>query len=277
MTRLHARTAQVITARASTEFVRSPGLPQLELRRSAQDRTCYRPHTHERFSVGIIDSGSTQFSSAVGDPVRLVPRDVILIPAGFVHACNPDSGRWEYRMIHADEAWLAALAPDTAEHLVSGIRVVRHAPAVLRFAEVSVLLSEKADPDRVASAFRAGLDECVRVRPAHLFAPDDHSELLAVLQPVLEKLGEEEANPALDELAALAGMDRYQLIRAMKRTTGFSPLAWRQNDRVIRGREMLRAGTSVVDTAIALGFVDQSHFHRVFRAHVAAPPGAYRG
>ncbi|GAA4388106.1 MULTISPECIES: helix-turn-helix domain-containing protein [Brevibacterium] len=40
---------------------------------------------------------------------------------------------------------------------------------------------------------------------------------------------------------------------------------------------MLRAGTSVVETAIALGFVDQSHFHRVFRAHVAALPGAYRG
>ncbi|GAA4388101.1 AraC family ligand binding domain-containing protein [Brevibacterium sp. NPDC049920] len=75
--------------------------------------------THERFSVGIIDSGSTLFSGAVGDPVRLVPGDVILIPAGFVHACNPDGGRWEYRMIHADEAWLAALVPDDHSELLA--------------------------------------------------------------------------------------------------------------------------------------------------------------
>ncbi|MCX0276456.1 AraC family ligand binding domain-containing protein [Brevibacterium sp. CS2] len=113
------RTARVTTTRAGTEFLRSPGLPQLEFRRPAQDRSCYQPHAHERFSVGIIDSGSTLFSGAVGDPVRLVPGDVILIPAGFVHACNPDGGRWEYRMIHADEAWLAALVPDDHSELLA--------------------------------------------------------------------------------------------------------------------------------------------------------------
>lgn len=71
-------------------------------------------------------------------------------------------------------------------------------------------------------------------------------------------------------------MDRFQLIREMKRATGLSPLAWRQNTRVLEARRRLRAGERIADTAHSLGFVDQSHFHRVFQAHVAASPGAYR-
>ncbi|HWV76460.1 MAG TPA: helix-turn-helix domain-containing protein [Isoptericola sp.] len=50
----------------------------------------------------------------------------------------------------------------------------------------------------------------------------------------------------------------------------------RHNDRVTAARAMLRAGRPLAETAYELGFADQSHFHRVFRAHVAATPGVYR-
>ena len=84
------------------------------------------------------------------------------------------------------------------------------------------------------------------------------------------------AASALAELGALVGMSTHQLVRAMKRATGLAPLAWRQNARIVHARHLLRDGVPIADAAHELGFTDQSHFHRVFQAHVAAPPGAYR-
>ncbi|MCQ9368653.1 helix-turn-helix domain-containing protein [Brevibacterium sp. 50QC2O2] len=49
------------------------------------------------------------------------------------------------------------------------------------------------------------------------------------------------AAPAAD-LAALVGMDGYGLSRAVKRATGLSQLAWRQNARIVRARHMLDHG-----------------------------------
>lgn len=211
------------------EFWRSTALPHLEARRSCQENPCYRPHAHESFSVGAIDVGTSVLTGPLDGKTRLEPGDVIVIPAGQVHACNPDRGRWLYQMIHTDQAWAAPLAPhQEASRLFDGVRVFR--------------------------------------RP----------ELLTRLAPVMRRLRTDQSNPALTELAESVGMTKYQLIQAMRRATGLSPLAWRQNARVVMARQMLRDGQPIAETAHALGFTDQSHFHRVFRAHVAASPGSYR-
>lgn len=278
------------------EFWHSAAMPHLESRRSCQEIACYRPHTHDRFSIGLIDSGTTAFAGVAGTPVPLATGDVVLIPAGHVHACNPERGRWEYQMIQADQEWIAALLPDTsqpaaagpitpgtgasgpaaADNLLAGITVFRSPGLHRRFSALNDLLFADADSERVAAGFRAALRKCATLEPHRRVAPAGDAALAARMRPVLDRLRADASKPPLDELGELVGMGRYQLIRAMKRATGFSPVAWRQNDRVIAARTMLRDGRSLAETAHALGFTDQSHFHRVFRAHVAASPGTYR-
>lgn len=259
-----------------TEFCRSTLMPQLEARRSCQERACYRLHTHDRLSIGLIDSGTTVFTGAGGEPISLAGGDVIVIPAGHVHACNPDQGPWQYQMIHADHDWITTVVSAASGVLLGGISVFRHEDVYRRFNEANGLLFAGSDPDRIEAAFQRSFHFCTTLEPARRLAPATDPELFARLGPVLDRLRQDESNPMLDELAGIAGMGKYQLVRAMKRTTGLTPLAWRQNSRVTTARRMLREGCSLAETAQALGFVDQSHFHRVFRAHVAASPGTYR-
>ncbi|MFE5337275.1 AraC family transcriptional regulator [Isoptericola sp. NPDC056573] len=264
-----------------TEFWHDAALPQLEARRSCQDAACYRLHSHDRFSVGLIDAGTTTFTGADGAPLPLSAGDVILVPAGHVHSCNPDRGRWEYGMIHADQDWVAGLLPAGADALLAGITVLRDPGAYHRVRAVEDLLFAPGDGGRVDAAgveeaLRQALRTCATASPHRRIAPTTDDALLERLRPVLARLHDDASNPALDELAAVAGMDRYALVRTMKRATGLTPVAWRHNDRVTAARAMLRAGRPLAETAHALGFADQSHFHRVFRAHVAATPGAYR-
>lgn len=264
--------------RTGTEFWHSDRLPQVESRRSAQEVTCYRPHSHDRFAIGIIDAGTTAFAGASAEPVPLAAGDVVCIPAGHVHACNPVERRWRYQMILIDPDWLRdLLGPAVWRPLHAAITIVSDADVHARFSAANERLFTDEDPAGAVADLRVAFAACARADGVRTIAPATDAELLARLRPVLDRLHAEPEHPALDELAAHVGMDKYQLIRTMKRATGLTPVAWHLNDRVVTARAMLREGRSLAETAHALGFVDQSHFHRVFRAHVAASPGAYHG
>lgn len=259
------------------EFRRSSALPHLEARRSCQEKHCYRPHFHDAFSIGLIDQGSSVFAGRLDGPIRLVVGDVIVIPAGQVHSCNPERGRWLYQMIHLDQAWAASLAaPGEDETLFGQISVVRRPDLPARIAALGDAIFADERRDVLKAGFAALLAELRAAPPTHVVAGDGDPELATRLQPVLDRLRHDDANPPLSELAGLVGMTTFQLVRAMRRATGLTPLAWRQNARIVAARHMLREGRPIADTAQALGFTDQSHFHRVFRAHVATSPGAYR-
>ncbi|MCP4688540.1 MAG: helix-turn-helix transcriptional regulator, partial [Desulfobacterales bacterium] len=45
--------------------------------------------------------------------------------------------------------------------------------------------------------------------------------------------------------------------------------------RIARAREMLKNGESIVSAAMDAGFVDQSHFTRIFKKFVGVTPGQY--
>lgn len=260
------------------EFVRHPALPHLEARRSCKENTCYRPHTHDAFSIGVIEAGTSVFAGPIGGSVRLEVGDVIVIASGQVHQCNPSDGFWRYQMIHMDQEWAFSLAAtDRAAALFSGVTVLRHSDLHHLSRAWSHLIFAGAPAERIESGFRELLGELGDAAPKHTVVGDTDVQLIEFLRPVLDRLRNDESNPGLDELAVLVGLTKYQLVRAVKRATGLAPLAWRQNARIAQARRMLRAGHPIVETAHALGFTDQSHFHRVFRAHVAASPGTYQG
>lgn len=103
------------------------------------------------------------------------------------------------------------------------------------------------------------------------------SNLAALIRPALEHLrASPTANITLGKLADLASMSRYQVIRAFRAVTGMTPHAWQLNQRVNLAREWIRSGDSLVDVAQHLGFADQAHFQRVFKAYAGVSPGRFR-
>jgi AraC-like DNA-binding protein len=121
--------------------------------------------------------------------------------------------------------------------------------------------------------FVAGARRLHGIRIAPPLAPD---ALRRQLDPVFDRLQADADSPSLPALAALAGMSRYQLIRAFRAATGLTPHAWDLNHRINLARERLRAGGALADVAHGLGFADQSHFQRVFKAHAGVTPRRYR-
>jgi AraC family transcriptional regulator len=82
---------------------------------------------------------------------------------------------------------------------------------------------------------------------------------------------------SLSELAELTGLSRSRLARGFKTSTGLAPYNWALHARIEKAKESLKGlENSIADTALALGFADQSHFTKVFRRVVGTTPAEWR-
>lgn len=105
--------------------------------------------------------------------------------------------------------------------------------------------------------------------------PTARKQVPLQLAPVLDTL-QVQPHASLQQLAQAAGLSRYQLIRAFRAATGMTPHAYQLNASINRARDSLQEGTALAQLAHELGFADQSHFQRVFKAHAGITPGRYR-
>jgi AraC-like DNA-binding protein len=80
---------------------------------------------------------------------------------------------------------------------------------------------------------------------------------------------------SLEELADVAGVSKYHLVRTFRAAVGAPPHRYQQCLRLTRSLLMLRRGTPLSAIAYELGFADQSHFTRAFRAEYGTTPGAW--
>jgi AraC family transcriptional regulator len=81
----------------------------------------------------------------------------------------------------------------------------------------------------------------------------------------------------LNALADVAGLNLYHFARAFKQTTGESPHQYILRLRVEQAKKFLRRPeASVIEASALTGFVDQSHFSKVFRRIVGVAPSEYR-
>lgn len=82
--------------------------------------------------------------------------------------------------------------------------------------------------------------------------------------------------PSLDEMASYLGLSKFHLLRSFQKRVGLSPRQWSMQLRTRRAQALLRAGLPAIEVAHALGFADQSHLNRHFRAAYGLSPGSYQ-
>lgn len=81
---------------------------------------------------------------------------------------------------------------------------------------------------------------------------------------------------ALKSLGDALGLSKFHLLRAFQKETGLSPRQWAMQLRTRRAKAWLRAGMTASEVAHCLGFADQSHLNRHFRAAYGITPGRYQ-
>ena len=98
----------------------------------------------------------------------------------------------------------------------------------------------------------------------------------AELQAALRRLhAEPDAGITVQSLAQECGMSATRFIRRFKAATGMTPGSYRLNLRLNGARRLLAQGEPLASVAQQMGFADQAHMQRAFKAHHALTPGNY--
>lgn len=260
-------------------FARHPQMPAVEVRTAQNSSACYWTHTHEEYSMGIIDAGQAMYSC--GPHTSLISAGAtVLIAPGLAHACNPEPGQaWSYRMMYLQSAWvLSSLGLETVggtntdappfkqallttpaihrrlDRVCKGIALVGN-PLALEEELLSVIGSQ-------IQRTRPLADRAQAITPALQRAKD---LLLARLEEVV----------TLDELAQASEMSAFALIRKFKAAYGQTPHAFQLDQRINLSKRLLKQGVGLAEVAVRLGFADQAHFQRHFKQRHAISPKQY--
>ncbi|MCO5733056.1 AraC family transcriptional regulator [Rhizobium sp. SSA_523] len=233
-------------------------------------------HTHDQFGIGLILHGAQQSASGRG-PVEAEAGDVITVNPGEVHDGKPlGQGGRAWRMIYIDPEIVWAAGLDLTEGRRRQIELARPVARDIRLAdEVGSLFSS------VTAAFSQDVRLITEERLFSILMSLTEERLPRTspdgrLRAALQRLEEDPARAvSLQELADLAGLSRFQVLRAFVKQTGLPPHAYQRQCRLHLARRLIRARTPLTQAALQAGFADQSHMHRLFVRSYGMTPGAY--
>src|SRR5215469_12278341 len=81
----------------------------------------------------------------------------------------------------------------------------------------------------------------------------------------------------LDDLAAVAGVSKYHLVRSFQATYHETPMRYLTRRRIERAQDLLRvANLTITEVCMAVGFASLGSFSSRFTALVGESPTAYR-
>lgn len=103
-------------------------------------------------------------------------------------------------------------------------------------------------------------------------APAEHRAVRRLKRLLREWRG---AAPSLTALSAMLSVSRFHLGRIFRDHEGITPYAYFEQLRLARARYLIHGGSTLSHAAHAVGFTDQSHLTRQFRASLAMTPGTY--
>lgn len=241
----------------------------------------YGKHWHSTYGLGLVEDGAQSSASGRGN-VEAYAGDLIATNPGEVHDGRPlgaDSRRW--RIVYFDSDALASIAGGPAPGVEITQPVIRDAR--LRHA-LQRLLARLEHWHRDAAGDCADLLACEEalVETCGLLL-DRHAntaverEACAGMAQVRDRLADEAlAAPSLGELARMAGLSKYQLLRRFQKVYGVTPHAWLLHLRAERARGLIQGGAALAAVAASCGFADQSHMTRIFTRQFGFTPGAWQ-
>jgi AraC-like DNA-binding protein len=239
-------------------------------------------HSHDRFGVGVIVAGGHRSASGRG-VVEARASDAIMVNPGEVHDGSPldERGR-AWRMLYFEPSMLADVAVElsgVAVHEIELTQPVIHDPLLRVLFERLFTVSVEAQtvPDDLVreEAMLELLGYLVRTHATM----HTRSRLPRSLGPIARaraRIDDDPSSPlTLADLAADAGMSRFQLLRGFAHEMGLPPHAYRMQRRMTLARQLIASGATLAAAAAAAGFADQSHMTRAFTRLLGITPANY--
>jgi AraC-like DNA-binding protein len=239
----------------------------------------YGRHSHGTYGFGVVDAGAHRSASGRGT-VDAHAGDIVTTNPGEVHDGRPlGAPVRKWHTVYLEPAVLASLCPQGRGTDIAITRPAFADPALqhaLRHLLASLKQWQHGRGDALACEEALVLAGGLLVT-RHTTQSAALSRADVALDDVRQCLADRlQEPPTLAELAARAGISRFQLLRRFAALHRCTPHAWLMQQRAERARGLIRQGEALAAAAGACGFADQSHMTRIFTRQFGFTPGAWQ-
>lgn len=272
------KTAAIQLPKIMENFFIDPKIPYAELRYTVQSNRVFKPHLHERISIGAVAQGQVIFTCS-GDNHILKPGSLALINPEIMHSCNTGANLCRsYYMLYLDVEYALkvqqSLWQTTTFQAMQSPLLVHPELYTKYIAAMDQLLDPGMDTlgkEQLLASLTGEIFLLVCLKGEETKPAADSLETFKNL--LSSKL---ENDITLDQIARQLDANPYTLLRQFKAAYGVTPHAYRMNCRIEKSRTLLQQGMDITDTALLCGFFDQSHFHKAFKAATTVTPKEYQ-
>lgn len=262
-------------------LLKPSALPGVTLFSAERFRHRFGRHTHEEYALGVVTHGALGFDYR-GASHLAGSGEINLVVPDEAHTGHPALGeQWSYRMFYIEPAVMQKIAQEIGRRAGSlpffAAGVLRDRELARRILRLHAdLCDDGISPLEGESRLLALLADWLlrHAEPRRVVLDSSpHAGRVDRVRELIEHTWQDK--PTLRSLAAEAQLSPYQLLRAFQRRFGIPPHGYLIQKQVHAAKQALDRGASIVDSAIAAGFADQSHFHRHFKRSFGITPGDY--
>ena len=248
----------------------SSALNGIEVVDAQYKRQVFSKHVHEGYTIGVIEKGAQRFFRSGSNHIA-GENSIILVNADDVHTGeSATEGGWSYKAIYPTPEHFALISED----LVGGRSLIPYfKDSVINDNKIANQLrlicqqiEDGASTLLIETLIYSTLLSLAAKHGRSLELPKNigtNRSKLELAKSFIEEYPE--VDISLDSLANIAGCSKFHFIRQFGKIFGISPHAYQVQARLIKAKMLLKAGTSIANTASDCGFHDQSHFTRHFK------------
>jgi AraC-like DNA-binding protein len=261
-----------------SRYYRKPELHDLEALHARFVRHSFARHSHDYYVVGYVEWGAQSYRYQRARHVTSVG-EIFLVHPGEPHTGEAAAADgYVYRTVYPRAALMQQAAEDIG---LSGLPYFKHAvirddslnARVLRFHRA---LAEEAAALEVESHLLAALTCLIR-----RYADQRSSVPTVRAERATSRTAREymdahfDTDISLSQLSALVHRSPFHFARTFAHDVGLPPHVYLDMVRVCKARELLDRGSSIAETAVAVGYGDQSHLTHRFKRLLGITPGQY--
>lgn len=262
-------------------FLRFPDIGNLELLHAAYQKQTFSPHFHEGHVIGVIEKGCLGFDYR-GERVVAGAGEINMADPGEVHngfALSEEG--WQYRMFYLKPGQLDRIFNECCDRkkpmpvFKKGVirdRMFSEKIRSLHQDFENPLIPRLEKESRFYSMMVCFMMKHAFQKPVPKSPGSEKNRLSAIKDYIYTHY---DTDISLDDLSRMAGISRYYLLRVFERETGLTPHTYLNLVRVRRARELMEKNVSIIETAHATGFFDQSHLNRIFKKFYGITPGQF--
>lgn len=235
-------------------------------------------HFHEYYVIGLVEKSGLRHMCYDNVDYYITAGDVLLFNPCAPHNCEPmDNDLLDLRCLNIKpEIMLQAMLELTGSSELPlftspVLRGDERTAALLR--ELHQMIMQEQEDLAKEEALYFLLEQLVAAGISKMSAATKAPPVQKVTAYLLEHYTDK---VTLEELADVAAMNKYSLLRLFTKTEGITPYRYLETIRIGKAKELLGQGLEPAEVALMTGFTDQSHFSKFFKEVIGLTPGQYR-